>query len=274
MFIYMFLVILIIIAMYLIAIMPKVTNTVDFTPLMGRHYAHRGFHGDKNIAPENSMAAFKLAIDNNYGIEFDIQLTKDNVPVVFHDDNLKRVCGIDKNVNDYDYEEIKEFTLYDSKEKIPHLKDFLALIDGKVPLIVELKGESSDTSIASVVAPYLDKYNGIYCIESFNPYLVLWFKKNRPNFIRGQLTTHFDGKDRPFKIKIRDFILQNLMLNFMTKPDFIAYNHLDPDSLSFLICKNLYKTFTVAYTIESNKELKSNLNRFDLFIFDEFTPEI
>lgn len=274
MYIYLLIFILFIIALYLFAIMPKVINKVDFTPFKGRHYAHRGFHGDKNISPENSMAAFKLAVDNDYGIEFDIQLSKDNIPVVFHDEGLKRVCGIDKNVNDYNYQELKEISLFGSQERIPHLKDVLNLVDGKVPLIVELKGETSDTSIAGYVAPYLDDYKGVYCIESFNPFILLWFKKNKPNIVRGQLTTQFKDKGKAFKIKVRDFILENLMLNFLTKPDFIAYNHLDPDSLAFSICKNLYRSFTVAYTIQSNEDLKSNLNRFDLFIFDKFTPTV
>ena len=274
MFIYILLLIVLILVLYLIAIMPKVAKTHDFSSFMGRHYAHRGFHGDKDISPENSMKAISLAIEKGYGIEFDIQLTKDMVPVVFHDDNLKRVCGIDSDVNQYSYEELKEFTLYNSKERIPHLKDVLDLVDGQVPLIVELKGESSDTSIAQVVAPYLDEYKGLYCIESFNPLLIHWYKKNRPNVIRGQLTTRMDKKGESLKIKIRNFILENLMLNFMTKPDFIAYNHLDPDSLSFILCRDLYKTFTIAYTIQSNQALKSNLDRFDLFIFDKFTPNI
>lgn len=252
--------------------MPKIINTVDFSPFQGRYYAHRGLHQDKSTSPENSMAAFKLAIDNNYGIELDIQLTKDQIPVVFHDSTLKRVCNIDKNVSDCTYEEIKGFTLYNSTEKIPHLKEFLDLIDGQVPLIIELKGDSKDVPIASTVASYLDKYKGVYCIESFNPLLVLWYKKNRPHIVRGQLVIQSYDKKRSLKIKTRDFILENLLFNFITKPDFIAYNHLDPDVLSFIICKKLYKTFTVAYTIQSNEALKSNLNRFDLFIFDEFIP--
>ena len=274
MLIYILIIILLIMALYLIAIMPKLSNTANFTPFKGRHYAHRGLHGDKNICPENSMAAFKLAIDNNYGIELDIQLTKDNIPVVFHDSTLKRVCGIDKNIKDYNYEDLNHITLYDSEETIPHLNDFLNLVDGKVPLIVELKGESSDASIASIVASYLDKYKGVYCIESFNPFIIIWYKKNRPHVIRGQLTIKFNERGRPFKEKARDFILENLLLNFLTKPDFIAYNHLDPDGLSFRLCKRLYKTFTVAYTIQSNDKLRSNINRFDLFIFDKFIPEI
>lgn len=265
--------ILLIAIIYLLAIMPKIMNTADFSPFKGRYYAHRGLHQNKNIAPENSMAAFKLAVENNYGIELDVQLTKDQIPVVFHDASLKRVCGIDKNVSDCTYEEIQSFTLYHSKEKIPHFKDFLDLIDGRVPLIVELKGESNTDTLASTVASYLDNYKGVYCVESFNPLLILWYKKNRPHIVRGQLVIQSSGKERSFKIKIRDFMLGNLLFNFMTKPDFIAYHHLDPDVLSFIVCKRLYKTFTVAYTIQSSEALQSNVNRFDLFIFDGFIPD-
>lgn len=256
------------------AIMPKMTNRVDFSPFKGRYYAHRGFHGKKNVSPENSMAAFKLAIEKGYGIEFDIQLTKDNIPVVFHDYTLKRVCGINKNISDYTYEDLKDIPLYGSKEKIPLLKDVLNLVNGRVPLIVELKGESSDTSIASIVAPYLDEYKGIYCVESFNPYTLMWYRKNRPNVIRGQLSIRFNSKGKNLKKKIQDFILENLLLNFRTKPDFIAYNYRDQDVLSFLICRDIYKTFTIAYTIQSNEDLKANMEKFHLFIFDKFTPEV
>lgn len=265
---------LLILITYLLLVMPKVINTVDYSPFKGRYYAHRGLHQKKSISPENSMAAFKLAKENNFGIEFDVQLTKDHVPVVFHDFTLKRVCGVDKNVSDLTYKEIKNFALYNSKEKIPHLKDLLDLIDGQVPLIVELKGQTNTATLASIVASYMDKYNGVYCIESFNPLLVLWYKKNRPHIVRGQLVIQSQCKENTFKIKIRNFILGNLLFNFMTKPDFVAYHHLDPDVLSFIICKKLYRVFTVAYTIQSNKDLKANLNRFDLFIFDKFIPNL
>lgn len=77
--------------------MPKISNTPDFTPFMARYYAHRGgLHNNKNSNPENSMTAFKLAIENQYGIELDVQLSKDGIPVIFHDFDLKRACGIDK----------------------------------------------------------------------------------------------------------------------------------------------------------------------------------
>lgn len=97
--------------LYLLAIMPRMTKRPDYTPLMGRHYAHRGLHDNKSDAPENSMAAFRKAIEAGYGIELDVQLTKDRIPVVFHDETLKRVCGVEGNVRDYTYEELQQFHL-------------------------------------------------------------------------------------------------------------------------------------------------------------------
>lgn len=253
--------------------MPKVINKVDFSPFKGRFYAHRGLHQNKNVAPENSMAAFELAIENGYGIEFDIQLSKDNIPVVFHDYSLKRVCGVEGYVWDYTYEELKNFHLYNSNEKIPHLQEVLDLVDGKVPLIVELKGENKDITISSIVAPYLDNYKGIYCVESFNPMIILWYKKNRPHVVRGQLSTRHKYRNKSINSKFLHFALQNLLFNFMTKPDFIAYNYKNSDVLSFNICKKLYNTFTIAYTIQSTKALENSWDKFDLFIFDKFIPD-
>ena len=73
--------------------MPRMMGRPDYAPLMGHYYAHRGLHDNETDAPENSMAAFRKAVDTGYGIELDVQLTKDRIPVVFHDESLKRVCG-------------------------------------------------------------------------------------------------------------------------------------------------------------------------------------
>lgn len=268
--VYIFLIILI---LYLFSIMPKIFNTPDFKDFEGIYYAHRGLHGSKSIAPENSLKAFQLAVEEGYGIELDIQLTKDNIPVVFHDESLDRVCGVSKILKECSYEELQDFTLYDSKEKIPTFIEVLDLVDGQVPLIVEFKDESKDMLICNIVSDYLDSYKGVYCIESFNPLIVLWYKRNRKDVVRGQLSTHHTRKNKTFKTIVRNFILEYLLLNFLTKPDFIAYNHKYKDNLSFVLCKKLFKTKTVAYTIKSNKELAFNKDDFDLFIFDNFIPK-
>lgn len=273
MLIYFILIVLIIIAVYLILIMPKIINKPDLKDFMGLSYAHRGLHQEKNISPENSLAAFQLAVDNDYGIELDVQLSKDLVPVVFHDASLKRVCGIDKKVRDMDYKELRELNLYDSNEKIPHLQELLDLVDDRVPLIVELKVYRNEDIDCPIIAGYLDSYKGLYCIESFNPISVLWYKKNRPQIVRGQLASKNIHGNKMLKEKILNFTLRNLMYNFLTKPDFIAYNQNISHLVSYNICRALYKPLTVAYTIKSQYVLNDKRDKFDLFIFEDFYPE-
>ncbi len=236
-------------------------------------YAHRGLHDNKSDAPENSMPAFKKAVDGGYGIECDVQLTKDNVPVIFHDFTLERVTGAKGKVIDYTYDELMQFNLCDSNEKIPKFEDFLKLVDGQVPLIIELKIELYDLSVCPVVDNMLRDYKGLYCIESFNPLGVHWYKKNHPEIMRGQLSDEFH-KDSPEEFKgILYFVLTNLLFNFITKPDFVAYNHKYPENLSRKLCRGLYHNTAAAWTIKNQEELERAKKNFDIFIFDSFIPE-
>lgn len=259
--------------LYLLAIMPKVSNRPDLAPFKGRYYAHRGLHQSKKVSPENSMAAFKLAVEQNYGIELDVQLTKDRIPVIFHDYNLQRICGMDLKLCDLTYKELEAYTLYKSTERIPTLKSVLDMVNGRVPLIVEFKSGNSDISVCKESVKLLDRYKGVYCIESFNPLILMWYKKNRPAIVRGQLSSNLI-KDEEKGHPVLLFILQNLMLNFLTKPDFVAYNHKYTDMLSFNICRVFYKIPTFAWTIRSNEDLEFNKKYFDYFIFDRFIPNI
>lgn len=265
--------ILIIIILYLLAIMPRMWNKPDMQAFMGVHYAHRGLHDEKHIAPENSLAAFKLAIDNNYGIEFDVQLSKDNIPVVFHDFTLNRVCGVDKKVNELTFEELRMLRLDGSDQIIPHFQEVLDLVDGKVPLIIEYKLPGNNTKVCEIGDSVLRDYDGLYCIESFNPLALRWYKKNHPEVVRGQLSTKFAGKKGTPDSKVLNFALQNLLLNFLGRPDFIAFNYKFMDMFSFSLAKNLFKIPTVAYTITSNQQIIDSSKKFDLFIFEKFIPE-
>lgn len=273
MIIYFMWIIIALISLYLILIMPKIFNRPDVSNFMDTYYAHRGLHQNKNVSPENSLAAFRLAVDSNYGIELDVQLTKDLIPVVFHDSNLKRLCDINKNVRDLSFDELRKLNLYDSEEKIPSLEEVLTLVRGRVPLIIELKVYSREDFDCPIIASYLDNYQGLYCIESFNPIAVLWYKKNRPQIVRGQLATKKTYKKPSFVQNILNFSLRNLMCNFFTKPDFIAYDKNYSHLISYNICKTLYKPLTVAYTIQSQDSLDKQYKKFDLFIFDSFIPQ-
>jgi len=260
----------ILIALYLLAIMPRIYKRPDVTPLLGWHYAHRGFHDNRSEAPENSMAAFRKAVEAGYGIELDVQLTRDRIPVVFHDESLDRVCGVSGKVRDFTFQELQQFTLCNSDEHIPRFEDFLKLVDGKVPLIVEIKIHESAAIVCEKTDDLLKNYKGVYCVESFHPFAMKWYRENRPEIIRGQLSTDFDKPGR--KEPVTERLVHYLITNFLCRPDFIAYDHRHKHNLSRLVCQ-LFHPLNVAWTIKSQRELDLNQKNFDLFIFEGFVPK-
>lgn len=266
------LILVIIIVLYLLAIMPKLRRNPQLKRMDGWLYAHRGLHNNKTDAPENSLKAFALAVEKGYGIELDVQLTKDDVPVVFHDYHLMRACKTDVKVADLTYQELKQYRLFRSEERIPTLSEALEVIGGKVPVIVELKIPWNPDRLCSVVAKLLDNYKGFYCIESFNPFGLMWYKKQYPQIVRGQLSMDFI-REKEEGDRFQFFLLKNLLFNFLTKPDFIAYHHEHTNVLSFILCRKLYHTMPVAWTIKSQEELERSRKYFQLFIFDSFIPE-
>lgn len=261
----------IILLLYLWLIKPGIADRPDIASLMGHYYAHRGLHDNETDAPENSMNAFKKAIDAGYGIELDVQLTKDRIPVVFHDETLKRVCGVDGRVRDYTYEELQQFRLCRSDERIPLFSDFLKLVDGKVPLIIEIKIHENVDTVCSIADELIKEYRGTYCIESFHTMVVQWYRKHRPEVIRGQLSTDFSkpGKRESWYLCMVHYLLGNVM----GRPDFIAYDHLHKNNISRRLCRYLFGALSVAWTIKSQKELDACKKDFDLFIFEGFVPE-
>lgn len=256
---------------YVFAVLPRMTHRADRTPFMGHFYAHRGLHDNESEAPENSIAAFKLAVENGYGIELDVQLTKDEKVVVFHDDNLKRVCGTDAPVNSLTYGELMDLCICSSKEKIPLFEDVLKTVGGKVPLIVEIKMVNSKTRVCELANELLLKYNGTYCIESFHPAAVRWFMKHRPELFRGQLSSNF-GEDKERKENIGEFAVHYLLTDLFCRPDFIAYSCDHPDNFSFRLAK-LFGALPVAWTVKSPGMLNSIQKKYRLFIFEGFRPD-
>ncbi len=264
-------VIVVIFILYLLAIMPRMFRRPDASQLLGWHYAHRGLHDNKGAAPENSMAAFHKAVDAGYGIEFDVQLSKDRMPVVFHDETLNRVCGVDGKVRDYTYKELQGFRLCKSEEKIPLLEDVLQLVDGKVPLIIEIKIHEKAGVVCEMADRLIREYKGVYCIESFHPLALLWYRKHRQNVVRGQLSACFHTEER--RERFYEALLHYLLYNFVGKPDFIAYDHHHKNNISRRLCRYLYRTLSVAWTIRSKEELENSKPDFDLFIFEGFKAE-
>ena len=260
----------ILLAIYLFVIAPRIIRRPDVTLLLNTHYAHRGLHNNESDAPENSMAAFQKAIDAGYGIELDVQLTRDRIPVVFHDETLDRVCGVNGKVRDFTYEELQAFTLCKSNERIPLFSDVLRQVNGQIPLIVEIKPHERVVDVCAAADVLLREYKGVYCVESFHPLAVRWYMKNRPEVIRGQLSSSFNI---PGKRETRDLtLLHYLLTNVICRPDFIAYNHKSKYNISRLACKAIFRPLNVAWTVRSQEEMDMSARDFDLFIFENFIP--
>ena len=278
-------------AAYLLMIMPRMINRPDRRPHLGTLYAHRGLHDNSSDAPENTMAAFKKAVEAGFGIECDVQLTADGVPVIFHDFTLARCArypegdipsdavrnpdgslGVKGRVTDYTYEELMRFHILESDERIPKFSDFLELVDGRVPLIVELKIERYDLSVCRGADALLKDYKGVYCIESFNPLGVFWYRINNGRVLRGQLSDAFH-RDKPEEFRgPLYFLLTFLFFNILGRPDFIAFNHRYSSNISMWFCRKLFGALTAAWTIKSRDELERAREKFDIIIFDSFDP--
>ena len=189
----------------------------------GRNFAHRGLYKpDKTIA-ENSLTAFRAAADNGYGMELDVQLSSDEQVVVFHDDSLKRVCGVDADVDDRTWAELQELGLSGTDEPMPLLSDVFAAVDGRTPIIIELKGGRRNELLCQKTLDLIDRYSGPICVESFEPMIVRWFRLHAPDILRGQLSSQREDlatEMSPFKA----FCVSNLLTNFLTRPQFIAYH--------------------------------------------------
>lgn len=182
--------------------------------------AHRGYHNNKKGIPENSVLAFKKAIDNNYLIELDVRLTKDKKLVVFHDDNLKRVCGVNKRVKDLTYRELLKYNLFDTTLKVPLFSDVIKLVNGRVPILIETKYHNRFGVLEKILINELSNYKGLYAIQSFYPMSLLWLKRNTKDIPIGLLSSNFKNDLN----RLKSIIGKTLILDLFFKTDFISYD--------------------------------------------------
>lgn len=193
-------------------------DTLKYGGLLKRYFAHRGVHGEY---PENSLPAFQEALNNNMAIELDVHLTKDNHLVVFHDDNLERMTGVNDFVKYKTLDEIKQLNLGQTQYKIPTLKEVLNLVAGKTGILLEIKTENNTKKICKKVIEELKDYTGEVFIQSFNPFALRYFYKNAPTFLRGQLSSFFHNDTLSW---IKKTLIKTLSFNKFAHVDFVAYN--------------------------------------------------
>lgn len=240
---------------------------------LAEHYAHRGYH-DKPQIPENSLAAFRRAVEHGLASEFDVHLLADGSLVVFHDDDLERETGVKGSVEAYDLSNIRKLRLEGTDERIPTFDEVLDVYeDSGIPLLIEIKCVNGNyRELTEAVIKRLDSYRGEYVIESFDPRALMVYRKLRPDVIRGQLSQNYfrSREGLPFPQVV---MLTNFMLNKLTKPDFLAYKYQDrkDHSLTGLVKRKGYDL--ALWTITSVEEYRLAVEAGSVPIFEQISPE-
>lgn len=254
--------------LYILSVMGRRHKGV--AALRGWNYAHRGLHG-KGV-PENSMQAFRLALEKGYGIELDVHLLADGELAVIHDSLLVRTTGQPGKIQELTQEQLKDYTLEGTQETIPTFRQVLELFDGKAPMIIELKADGNNAAaLTDRVCRELEGYKGVYCIESFDPRCLLRLRKKHPQVIRGQLAGNYlKAKNQlPW---IGRFFLTHQMENFLTMPDFVAFDFQQRKLLGNFLVRKLWRVQGVAWTLRSKQEYDQAIQEGWLPIFEYFEP--
>ena len=231
-------------------------------PFLRRNFAHRGLHTPDRSVPENSLAAFRAAVEAGYGIEMDIHLTLDDQLAVFHDDTLLRMCGAAVHIQSRTMAQLREYPLADTEERIPTLAEALAAVNGAVPIILELKTGLRNEVLCRKALEQIRAYKGPLCVESFDPLIVGWFKKNAPEILRGQLSCHELRSAGP----AAGFALGQLLTNAISRPQFLAYG-LGGKTLGARLCEAM-GAMRVAWTSRTPGPQEEN----DAVIFEFYRP--
>lgn len=236
-------------------------------PFYGKNIAHRGLYQKDQSIPENSLPAFAAAVKAGYGMELDVQLSRDGKVVVFHDDDLERVCGLSKRVDELDYEELLKLRLCGTEERIPLFDEVLQTVAGKTPIIVELKTGRRNKELCEKTLAALRAYEGETCIESFDPTIVAWFCKHAPDIYRGQLAQLPREYRKVGKSPLVSFLLGTCTLNVIARPNFIAYR-IGKKALGVHLAELLGATRVAWTSHDESAEAK-----FDVVIFEHYLPK-
>ncbi len=241
--------------------------------LLNQFVAHRGFHNKEN--PENTLGAAKRAIENNYAIECDVRMLADGTLVLFHDDTLSRVTHKDGYVSALLKDDLKKMKILDSEQTIPTVEELLKLVNGQVPILFDIKDSDvkSDRKLEKTLSELLDSYDGEFAVASSNPYVVWWFKENRPAFLRGYVSSFYRNEEEGkqfVKSWIVRKLLKHLALRKKIKPNFVMYCK---DNLPNRFVKKA-KLPVLGWTVRSKTELEKTFKYADNIIFENFEPKI
>lgn len=261
--------ILLLIAFAVLAFMTHPSlRRAKIAPWRGRQFAHRGLHDPRRGPVENTLPAFEAARDAGFGIELDIQFSRDMQVVVFHDDDLARLTGDPRKVRDLTLSELQELPLLGrSGARIPTLRQVLDAVGGTVPLLIELKNGRNNDRLCQALTEHLKDYPGEYIIESFNPLIVAWFRFHAPDVIRGQLVDALPAY-RPVVNAAAGVFMAGLLGNCLSRPDFVAYNANAPRFFAPHMQRFLFRTPMAAWTVRDRELAALIQKRGEMNIFE------
>lgn len=236
-----------------------------------RLFAHRGLFNNEGDAPENTLAAFSLAVERNVGIELDVHLTEDGELAVAHDDSLSRICGADLLISKSRYADICGYNILASEQRIPLLSQVLSLVGGRVPLLIEIKvDENNYKPLCDALVKALSDYDGEVLLQSFDPRALAYLTRVCDEYPRGQLAANFKGK-APGRGRAVSVASRTLLLNALSKPDFVSYEHKSVDPLAAL-SMYFWQPVRFVWTVNDKESAIKELGRGRYVIFEGFDP--
>lgn len=235
----------------------------------GTPFAHRGLHSEEVC--ENSLEAFERACRSGVGIELDVQLTRDGEVVVFHDAELERLLGDERMVADLTLAQLRELSLPDGS-RIPTFAEVLERVNGRVPLLVELKNGKHLCQLGEKTYAQLQAYDGRYIVESFQPLILLWFRIHARNVIRGQLVAAREEYLEDYGGFLAS-VMANLLCNCFARPDFVAYDLSGEEHFGLKMQRKLFRTPLAVWTVKSQADYSMAIHNGEMPIFEGFLPE-
>ena len=234
----------------------------------GQRFAHRGLHDARRGVVENTLPAFIAARDAGLSMELDVQFSSDGQIVVFHDDDLKRLASDPRKVRQLTLEQLQALPLLGRQDaRIPTLRQVLDAVDGRAPLLIEVKNGNRNARLCRALMELIRDYRGEYIVESFNPLIVFWLRLHAPKVVRGQLVDAMPSY-RPEVNSVAAFFMAGMLANFVARPDFIAYNANAPRFFAPHMQRFLFRTPMAAWTVRDKKLAALIQERGEMSIFE------
>ncbi|XYK80620.1 MAG: glycerophosphodiester phosphodiesterase family protein [Labrenzia sp.] len=249
----------------------------ELAAIFARPIAHRGYHDASNGIIENTPTAIQRAVDKDFGIEVDVQQTSDGEALVFHDDDLDRLADGSGPVSGRSSADLVKLQMRTGTDHLWLLQDLFDLVDGRVPLVVEIKSllrRDAQGDFVRRVVDQVDAYKGPACIKTFDPDMLAVAKEYNNSVLRGIVADAArPGPDYTRHSRMDRFILRHLLHFPRTSPHFISYGVNDLPSPGPSMMKKVFKTPIMAWTVRTPGQLEVAKRFADQIVFEGFDPD-